>query len=137
MQWSDVTKPPAETTLRQFAALCFVVFGGLGAWRLWERGAGWQAVGLTTAGVVIGLAGLIRPSSIRYVFTGWMMAAFPIGWVVSRAVLGLVFYAVFMPVAMVFRMRRRDVLHRQRQTTQSYWTAKSQPTDPTSYLRQS
>ena len=90
--------------MRQFAVLCLLFFGGLGAWRLWQRGADQQAIALVSGGTVIGLAGLVRPASIRLVFTGWMMAAFPIGWVVSRVVLGLLFYGVFTPVAAAFRL---------------------------------
>ena len=137
MQWSDVTKAPTEKTLRQFAVLCLLFFGGLGAWRLWQRGADLQAITLVSGGTVIGLAGLVRPASIRLVFTGWMMAAFPIGWVVSRVVLGLLFYGVFTPVAAAFRLSGRDALHRRRQARPSYWSTKVQPVNSASYLRQS
>ena len=137
MQWSDVTTPPSEKTLRQFAVLCLVVFGGLGAWRMWRHAADVPAIALVTVGAIIGLAGLVRPSSIRLVFTGWMMAAFPIGWVVSRVMLGLLFYGMFTPVAAAFRLRGRDALHRRRPATPSYWLPKPKPADAASYLRQS
>lgn len=137
MQWSDVTKAPSEKTLRQFAVLCLVVFGGLGAWRMWRHAADGPALALVTVGALIGLAGLVRPSSIRLVFTGWMMAAFPIGWVVSRVVLGILFYGMFTPVATAFRLSGRDALHRRRQVKPSYWSAKPQPPDAAGYLRQS
>jgi TRAP-type C4-dicarboxylate transport system permease small subunit len=137
MQWSDVTKPPTEKTLRQFAGLCLLFFGGLGAWRMWRHAADAQAIALVTVGAVVGLAGLVRPSSIRLVFTGWMMAAFPIGWAVSRVALGMLFYGMFTPVAAAFRLSGRDALHRRRQAKPSYWSAKPQPADSASYLRQS
>jgi Saxitoxin biosynthesis operon protein SxtJ len=137
MQWSDVTKPPTEKTLRQFAVLCVLFFGGLGAWRMWRGGTDTAALALVTVGAVIGLAGLVRPSSIRLVFTGWMMAAFPIGWLVSRVALGVLFYGMFTLVAGVFRLSGRDALHRRRQAKPSYWVAKPQPVDSASYLRQS
>jgi hypothetical protein len=137
MQWSDVTKAPTAKMLRQFGVLCLVVFGGLGAWRMWRGGADAPAVALVAAGAVLGLAGLIRPSSLRLVFTGWMMVAFPIGWAVSRVTLGLLFYGMFAPVAAAFRLGHRDVLHRRRQPKPSYWAAKPPPPDAASYLRQS
>ncbi len=137
MQWSDVTKAPPEKTLRQFAVLCLLFFGGLGAWRMWRHAADPLAVTLVAAGAVVGLAGLVRPSLVRFVFTGWMIAAFPIGWAVSRLVLALLFFGLFTSVATVFRLRHRDVLHRRRQPKASYWAVKSQPADPASYLRQS
>ncbi len=137
MQWSEVTKPPSEKTLRQFAVLCLVFFGGLGASRMWRHAADGPALVLVMAGAVIGLAGLVRPSSIRLVFTGWMMAAFPIGWVVSRVVLGILFYGMFTPVAAAFRLSGRDALHRRRRAKPSYWSPKPQPTDAAGHLRQS
>ena len=49
MQWSEVVARPSEKVLRQFAVLCLVVFGALGAAGLWRRG------GVTT-GVAIAMA---------------------------------------------------------------------------------
>ena len=137
MQWSDVTTPPSEKTLRQFAGLCLLFFGGLGAWRMWRHAADAQAIAFVAVGAVIGLAGLVRPSSIRLVFTGWMMAAFPIGWAVSRVALGVLFYGMFTPVAAGMRLSGRDALHRRRRAKPSYWVAKPQPADSAGYLRQS
>jgi hypothetical protein len=136
MQWSDVTKAPSPKTLRQFAGLCLVVFGGLAAWRLWQGHADARAAVLGALAVGLGVTGLIRPTAVRLVFTGWMIAAFPIGWLVSRVVLALLFYAVFTPVALVFRLAQRDVLHRRRQARTSYWTPKAGPADVREYFRQ-
>ena len=78
----------AEKTLRQFAGLCLVVFGGLAAWRMWRQAADGPAIALVAVGAVWrgrpGPAVVVRP-----IFTGWMMVAFPIGWAVSRVALGI------------------------------------------------
>ena len=136
MNWSDVTREPAPRLLRQFAALSLVIFGGLAAWRA-ASGAidGWMW-GLATAAVVIGGVGLIAPRAIRWVFTGWMIVAFPIGWLISRIVLAVLYFVVFTPVALFFRVIGRDALHRRTRTRQTYWTAKPAPSDVKSYFRQ-
>ena len=136
MQWSEVTKRPSNTMLRQFAGLCLVVFGGLGAWRLWQgQSGGWTTV-LLALGLGIGIVGLILPAAVRYIFTAWMIVAFPIGWLVSHVVLGILFYGLFAPVALFFRLKGRDVLHRRRAASASYWMPKPAARDVREYFRQ-
>jgi len=138
MQWSEVTKPPARKTLRQFAALFLVFFVAVGASRAFRAGA-WSTsdVVLAAVGVVVGVLGLIQPPAIRWVYTGWLVAAFPIGWTVSQLMLAVLFYGVFTPVAVVFRIMKRDVLRLRRpRSTDTFWVAKAQSTDSREYLRQ-
>jgi hypothetical protein len=67
-----------------------------------------------------------------------MIAAFPIGWTVSRVMLAVLFYGVFTPVAIVFRVIGRDLLGlRHRGSVETYWTVKPGVTDPRDYFRQS
>ncbi len=92
MQWSDVTKPASHKTLRQFSALFLLVFGGMAAWRAWNGDRDTTAAVLAASALLVGTIGLLRPVAVRPFFTAWMMAAFPIGWTVSRIMLGLMFY---------------------------------------------
>jgi hypothetical protein len=136
MQWSDVVKPPPTRTLRQFAGLFLVVFLVLAAWRWWGGRPDGTAIVLAAAALLVGIPGLIVPSLVRPVFTGWMIAAFPIGWTISRVVLGVVFYGVVTPLAFVFRTAGRDVLRLRRRSPGSYWLAKRQPDSASDYFRQ-
>jgi hypothetical protein len=137
MQWSEIVKPPPPKLLRQFAVLWLVVFGGLAAWRVWQGNAGvWTQV-LAVAAVLVGGLGIVWPAAIRFVYTGWMIAVFPIGWTVSRLVLAALFYLIFTPVGLVFRLFGRDVLHLKRTKPQSYWSQKPVATNPEEYFRQS
>ena len=137
MNWSDVIKPPPDKMLRQFAALCLVVFVGLGGWRAYHGHAGTFTWALAAFGGVVGVVGLISPPAIKPIYMAWMVAAFPIGWTVSRVVLGAVYYIVFTPVAFVFRLMRRDALHLQKPGAQpSYWSAKPGGEKPETYFRQ-
>jgi hypothetical protein len=137
MQWSEAVKAPTRPMLRQFAAVWIVVFGGLAAWRAWGGVVDAWTIGLAVGAVVIGGAGLALPAVIRPVFTGWMIAVFPIGWIVSNVILAVIFYLVFTPIALVFRIAGRDVLGRRRRTQASYWAAKDAATSDDQYLRQS
>ena len=136
MKWSDVTKAPTLKMLRQFAGLSLVVFGGLAAWRLWHGQTGVFTYVLGTLAVLVGVTGLIAPAMVRPVYTGWMIVAFPIGWTVSKIALGLMFFLVFMPVGLVFRMTGRDALRLKRTAGGSYWLAKPASRSGDEYLRQ-
>jgi hypothetical protein len=136
MQWSDVTAPPSRKMLRQFAGLWLVVFGGLAAWRASQGQADGWSLALAIGALVVGGIGLVRPMAIRFIFTGWMIAAFPIGWTISRVVLAATFYALFTPVAFIFRLMGRDALRLRRGDPQSYWLSQSRPGTPDTYFRQ-
>ena len=138
MQWSEVIKPPPEKMLRQFAGLFLVVFLGLAALRVWRGHADQWAAVLAVLALVVGVVGLIRPSAVRLIYTGWMIVAFPIGWTVSRVALAIVFYAVITPVALFFRVTGRDELRLRRgQGRASYWKPKPGPENVREYFRQS
>src|SRR5689334_9900395 len=104
MQWSDVTRAPSRTHLRQFAALCLIVFGGMAAWRWLHGRHDTSTIVMGAAAVLIGIPGMVAPMLVRPVYTGWMIAAFPIGWTVSRLILGAIFYAVITPIGWAFRL---------------------------------
>ena len=137
MQWSDVIKPPPEKMLRQFAGLCIVVFVGLAGWRAWHGQAGTFTWALAAFGAVVGVVGLISPSAIKPIYTGWMIAAFPIGWTVSRVVLGMIFFVVLTPISWAFRLSGRDALRLRRRSPKTYWLDKRQPNGAAEYFRQS
>lgn len=135
MQWSDVPRDPSRATLRQFAGLCLLCFG-LAAWRCHARGQTDFACVLAALAVGLGLPGLVFPRLLRHVFVGWMMAVFPIGFVVSRVVLAALYYGCFTPLALIFRLIGRDALGLKRAPQAvSYWRAKPQADDPSRYLQ--
>jgi hypothetical protein len=138
MQWSDVIKPPPATTLRQFAGLCLVIFGGIAVWRAYSGTVDGWTIGWAAAAVIIGGVGLVVPRAIRPVYQGWMVVAFPIGWTVSKVVLAAMLYLVFTPLALVFRLMGRDALDMRlrRPAGESYWKAKASARSGEEYLRQ-
>jgi hypothetical protein len=136
MQWSDVTRPASDRQLRQFAAIGLAVFGGLATWRAATGRADVWAIAQALAGALVGTVGLARPQTIRWLFRLAMIVAFPIGWVVSHVVLAVIFYGVFTPVALVFRLIGRDALQRRSLQAASLWTAKDPPRRASSYFRQ-
>jgi hypothetical protein len=135
MQWSDVKKPAPAKTLRQFAALCLLIFGGMFAWRIYTGRVSPASWGFALI-ACIGIVGLLRPTAIGWFYRLWMTVVFPIGWTVSKLVMLVLFYLVFTPVAFVFRLLGRDELRRRRQDTSTYWTPKDSARDPKQYFNQ-
>jgi len=137
MQWSDIPRHPPPSRLRQFAALWIVFFGGLAAWQGLWHGRTAVAIACAILAATLGPLGLVRPAALRPIFVGWMMLAFPIGWVVSHVLLALVFYGLFTPLAVVFRLIGRDALALRRSpSARSHWQPRPQVTDPRRYFKQ-
>jgi hypothetical protein len=128
---------PSDRVLRQFSAIWIIFFGLIALRRELHHHQHTAAVVLAVLAVTIGPLGLIWPRAIKPIFVGWMALAYPIGWFVSRVILGILFYGLFTPVAWIFRMRGRDALGLKRQPEAvTYWHAKPQPSNDSQYLRQ-
>jgi Saxitoxin biosynthesis operon protein SxtJ len=120
----DLSSNPRSRELRWFAglwfpALCLVV--GLAAHRNGLEGLAYVT---WVAGVALGLAGLLRPSTIRPVYTGLILITFPIGLVISNLLLLAMFFLVVTPIGWLVR-RFHDPMDRafDRQAI-SYWTTR-------------
>jgi hypothetical protein len=135
---SEVPEEVTAKTLRQFACIGLIVFGGLFAFSYYRHGGkpsavAWIAVLLS---VLFGIPGLIFPALIRPVYIGLLTITRPIGHVVSIVMLGVIYFGLITPLAILFRLIRRDNLVRRRASVDSYWTSKPEPSDVRSYLRQ-
>jgi len=126
---------PPPRMLRQFAAL-WLAFGALLAWRTGV--ATGRPLGLIVTGlaVAIGASGLLWPRTIRLPFLGMVLATWPIGWVVSHVVLAILFYLVFTPIGVAFRLAGRDVLSLRRPVRGSHWLPRPPASALARYFRQ-
>lgn len=137
MRWSEIQFRPDDRTVRQFAGLWIVFFGGIAVYQGCFRERTTVALTLGAVAAVVGLIGLAVPRMIRPIYVAWMIAAFPIGWVVSHLILAIIFYGLFTLVALFFRLIGRDALQRgPHPELDSYYVPKPMPTDPALYLRQ-
>lgn len=137
MKWSDIPFQPSPKILRQFAGLWLVFFLGLAVLEGLVRRHPRAGVVLGVLALVGGVLGLVKPAAIRWIFVGWMVVVFPIGWVVSQTMLAILYFGVFTPLALVFRLRGRDLLRLKRATGRSsYWLDKQSSQDVRSYFRQ-
>jgi hypothetical protein len=132
----EINWNPDSRTLRWFAGLQ-VLFFCLLSW-LWRSSLG------TTAGTIliavsacVGIVGLARPSWIKPIYVAWMVTVFPIGWVMSHLVLGVIYYVVLTPIAVMVRWRRGDPLQRKFDpASPTYWTPRQSAAPSERYFRQ-
>ncbi len=136
MDWSGIPLKPSTKTLREFAVLWVLFFGGIALWRGFVRHEETTSLVFGVLAVTVGPVGVIWPGVMRPIFVTWMVAVFPIGWVVSRLLIGILFFGVITPVGLLFRIKRRDVLGLRRRQGTSYWQPKPPPGDVSSYFRQ-
>ena len=75
------------------------------------------------------------PPALRPVFIFISVITWPIGFVVSNLLLGLVYFLLITPIALFFRFRGRDALQRQWKEDESYWEDRPPRRDARSYYR--
>jgi hypothetical protein len=133
IQWNPSTKQ-----LRQFAGIWFPAFCALVGWSIGHKTGHWSEVeiGWVLAGV-LSVGGLVLPALIRPIFVGLILLTFPIGWVVSHLLLGLIFYGLVTPMGYILRISGHDPLQLKKPGGNSVWKTSVGKTDATRYLRQS
>jgi len=129
---------PDRTELRWFAGLWFPAFLAVAGGIAWRSGAPHAVViGAWIGGGMLGLVGVVIPAVIRPVFKGLSYATFPIGFVVSIAVLAVLYFVIITPIAIVMRLAGRDALGRKLDpAAQSYLQSLPEQPDASTYFRQ-
>ncbi|MGA7161698.1 MAG: SxtJ family membrane protein [Bacteroidota bacterium] len=90
--------------LRKFAYLVgsvLVLMGGAGFFKHWHFSI---MVLLWLCAATLLCMGLLYPKGLRGVYVVWMGIAFSLGWVMSRAILILLFYFVITPIGVAARI---------------------------------
>lgn len=129
-----INTKPSDRQLRQFGLLCIVLMPAI-AW-VW---GGSNSTILATAliGAGLGLLGVIAPSALKPVFVGLVLVSFPIGFIIGELILLMIFVGVFLPMALLFRIIRRDVLQRRLNAgSETFWVPRNAPSNVRRYFQQ-
>jgi len=81
-------------------------------------------------GMVFATWGLLAPATVRPFYRLWMRFGLMMNYIISRVVLGIVFYLVVLPFAMVLRFRGADPLKRKWDPTAPSYRVASDKQDP-------
>jgi hypothetical protein len=119
---------------RKFGVLFVVVFGLLAGFSWWRGGSAWRVLAGLSA--VFLLASLAAPRVLTPLNRAWMAFALLLHKVTSPIILGVMFFGLFAPVAVVMRLRKRDVMKRKfDRVAGSYWNPRVPPGPPGDSLR--
>jgi hypothetical protein len=101
------------------AVLAVYAFARHRTWMLW---------GLWLLGSVgFGVCTYAAPRALSPLKRVWLRLGEQLGKIVSPVVLGIMFFLIMTPIALLARMFGRDVLHLRPRTTDSYWRAPMRP----------
>lgn len=130
----DLNFKPTNRQLRQFGWMSLPLLP-LIAWS-------WSGTGITLAisgiiGLGLALTGTLRPAWLKYPFIGLSLLGWPIGVVVGECVLLLIYFVIFLPIGLLFRLLGRDALQlKLDRTAMSYWQKRREARPPQDYYRQ-
>ena len=63
-------------------------------------------------GGILAAVALVVPVALNPVYHGWMRFGAVLGWINTRLILGIVFYVIFTPVALILKLIRHDPMKR-------------------------
>jgi hypothetical protein len=134
MRWSDLSV--SGRNVRQFGAAACMLCLGVALWLI-RSGITPAALVWGLTGLALAAAGLLAPRVLRPILVVATLVTFPLGWVVSNAMLALLYYLIITPVGLIFRLFGRDVLRQRVEPgCETYWEARVPPVNPGQYLRQ-
>lgn len=127
-------KAPTEQSFGLLFLAVSLAFGLLGLHRDWPAAL---IVVLLLAGFTLGLLTLVRPRALWPLIQAWMWFGHALGKVVSPIVLGILYFGLLTPIALLARAFGRDELKLKRRQPVSYWIERNPPgPDPGSFKNQ-
>ncbi len=112
MSMIEVNRNPSRRELLVFGLLLglFTAFLGGLTYLGWDSpSAAW---GIWLGGGVITSLHFAVPPLRRLFYLSWMYAAFPIGWMVSHAILVILYYGILTPIGLIMRCFGYDPMSR-------------------------
>ncbi|MDR7420272.1 MAG: SxtJ family membrane protein [Armatimonadota bacterium] len=108
----------------------------VGVYLAWRGRAAAPAMVPVVAGALLVVLAQLAPRLLALPAALWMRLAHVLGWLSTRLVLGLVFFVVLTPIALVKRIGGYDPLDRRGPPRDSYWTPyPTRQRDPRTYER--
>ena len=104
---------------------------------IWNANAQLIAI-LAGLGIGVAIVGMLLPRTLKPVFLSLMLVTAPIGMALGEVAMLVIYFGVFLPIGLVFRLMRRDALRlRMERGASTFWRPKEQPRNAGSYYRQS
>ncbi len=137
MTIADFNINPSAKMLREFGIIALFGFGLVGAllglkWEAWTA-----SYVLWALGAVSFVLALVQPRLLLPLYVALMVVAFPIGFVISNVILLALYFGLFTPFSMVFRLIGRDTMKRKFEPeAESYWIKRTGSTPASQRFKQ-
>ena len=122
----NINTNPDKQELRKFglifAGMFILIFALLLPW-IWDKS---QPMWAWIVAAVFAGTGLLLPMALTPVYHLWMKIGHVLGWINTRIILGIVFFLLFAPVALLFHLLGKDPMHRQLDANASTYRVNSE-----------
>ncbi len=134
----DVNWNPDHNELRKFGGISMVMLFLIALICFWfDRLAVVGSLCLCAAGLVIFILSRISSKLIKPIYLLLYAIALPIGLVLTLILMAVVYFLIFTPIGLIFRLIRRDPLRRQFDSqTKTYWDPHRNPDSLQRYFHQ-
>ena len=120
---------------RKFGVFFTLVFAVLAAYFYFSDNVTWTYVA-SAAALAFLLVTLIKSDALLPLNKLWMRFGLLLGMIVSPIVLGLIFFGLFTPIAILMRLSGRDELRLKCTQKESHWILRGDPIKSVSFKHQ-
>ena len=131
MKFSEIELP----SNRKFGFFFTFVFAVAAAYFFYAANITWAYV-FGAAALIFLLITLIKSHALLPLNKLWMRFGLLLGMIVSPIVLGIIFFGLFAPIAMLMRLSGRDELRLKFSQKASHWITRSEPIKSDSFKHQ-
>ena len=131
MKFSEVELP----SNRKFGFFFTFVFSAAATYFYYSADIIWAYVFASTASIFLIIA-LIKSDALLPLNKLWMRFGLLLGMIVSPIVLGIIFFGLFTPIAILMRLNGRDELRLKFTKKESHWISRNKPIKSESFTQQ-
>jgi energy-coupling factor transporter transmembrane protein EcfT len=131
MKFSEIILP----SNRKFGFFFTFVFALAAAYFYYSANVSWAYLFIATALIFL-LVTIIKSDALLPLNRLWMRFGFLLGMIVSPIVLGIIFFGLFTPIAILMRLSGRDELRLKFTQKASYWISRGETVKSESFKQQ-
>ncbi len=121
---------------RKFGLLLFGIFLGFAFYGLIKEGLALRFYFLSFLSLFFLAASIFDFKLLTYLNNLWFKVGIVLGKIVSPIILGLIFFLLITPLALILKLFGRDVLKLRRINAKTYWSKPISELDPESFKNQ-
>jgi hypothetical protein len=130
-----LTAPADLRQFRNFGLLVGGIWTFIGLWPAMARG-GTPRIWAVALGIALVLPALIQPGILKPVHRIWMTVGAALGWMNTRIVLSVIFFALITPIGLAMRLFRSGPVHRHFNPDAETYRVCRKPRNPSHLTRQ-